>query len=97
APPAPPPPPPPPAPDIKASKDFKALMQLVVADAGVRAKLGTPVSAAEGVINGNLHLDNGEGDADLRFRLKGPKGTAAVHLVADMNDGAWSLESVDLD
>ena len=95
APPA-PPPPPPPAPDIKASKDFKALMQLVVADAGVRAKLGTPVSAAEGAINGNLHLDNGEGDADLRFKLQGPKGTAGVRLIADMHDGVWSLESIDL-
>lgn len=91
------PPMPPPAPDMKASKEFKALMQLVAADPGVRATLGTPVSAAEGAINGNLHLGNGDGDADLRFKLQGPKGTAGIHLVADMNDGAWSLESIDLD
>ena len=91
------PPPPPPPPDMKASKEFKALMQLVAADSGVRAKLGAPVSATKGPVNGNLHLDDGNGDADLRFTLQGPKGTADIRLIAGMNKGVWSLESIELD
>lgn len=97
APVAPLPPPPPPVPDMKASKEFKALMQLVVADPEVEATLGMPVSATDDPVNGNLHLDDGDGDADLRFKLKGPKGAAEIRLVADMNDGVWSVVSIDLD
>lgn len=91
------PPPPPPVPDVKASAQFKALMQLIVADPRVMATLGTPVSPADDPVSGSLSLEDEQGDADLRFKLKGPKGVAGIHLVADMSDGVWSMVSMDLD
>jgi hypothetical protein len=74
-------------------------MELVAANPTVTAKLGTPLVAAPGPINGNISLDDGEGEGegDLRFTLRGPKGSAHVRVEADRNDGVWTLESVDLE
>ncbi|MBL8263521.1 MAG: hypothetical protein JNM58_13945 [Xanthomonadaceae bacterium] len=91
------PPMPPPAPDVTSSDEFKTLMQLVAADPGVRAKLGSPISAAAGPVNGNLRLDNDDGEADLAFTARGPKGSVGIHVVADRNNGEWSVVSIDLD
>lgn len=88
---------PPPAPDVTSSDEFKTLMQLVAADPGVRAKLGSPISAAAGPVNGNLRLDNDDGEADLAFTARGPKGSVGIHVVADRNNGEWSVVSIDLD
>jgi beta-lactamase regulating signal transducer with metallopeptidase domain len=98
-PPAPPPPPPapPPPPDVRHSTEFKALMRVVAANAEVVAQLGSPVSVVDAPFGGNLRLEDGQGDADLRIKLRGAKGVADVHVIADLNDGAWSLASIELD
>lgn len=100
APPAPPtlpaPPSPPSPPDVKASAEFKALMRLVAANSDVKAKLGTPLTVGNGPVDGNIRLDDGEGDAELSFVLQSPKGKARVHLIADMKAGTWRLDAIDL-
>lgn len=96
APPAPPAPPMPPR--ITESAEFKAVLQLVAADPGVIARLGTPVAATSEEVSGNLRRDDlGDADADLRFGLAGPKGKAKVDVSAHLRNGRWTLETLDLD
>jgi beta-lactamase regulating signal transducer with metallopeptidase domain len=102
APPAPPPPPappaPPPPPDIRDLAMFKRLMQQVAADPGVVARLGSPAVIASKDVDGDIRIGNGtqpDGDADLRFTLRGPKGQADVHVDAQLTAGEWSMDPVD--
>ncbi|MES2859119.1 MAG: cytochrome c oxidase assembly factor Coa1 family protein [Pseudomonadota bacterium] len=107
-PPAPPPPPlpgelplpplPPPPPDIRDLAMFKDLMQRVAADPGVIARLGRPAVIASKDVDGHIKIGNGaqpDGDADLRFTLRGPKGQADVHVDAQLTEGEWSMDRVD--
>ena len=99
APPEPPAPPaPPPPPDIRDLAMFKRLMQQVAADPGVIARLGSPTVVASRDVDGNIRIGNGaqpDGDADLRFTLRGPKGQAEVHVDAQLTEGEWSMDPVD--
>lgn len=108
APAAPPPPPPlgemplppspPPPPDIRDLAMFKRLMKQVAADPGVVAKLGSPAVIASQDVDGHIKIGNGaqpDGDADLRFTLRGPKGQADVHVDAQLTEGTWSMDPVD--
>lgn len=96
----PPPPAPPPAPpEMTESASFQDILRVVVADARVTAKLGTPVTVVPGSLDGNLHLsgsNDSEGDADLRFLLSGPKGRAEVNMEAERTQGAWKLTDLAL-
>ena len=102
APPAPPigplaPVPPPPPPPIADNVMFKVLVQHVSTDPGVVSRLGSPVEVASQDVDGYLHIGNGaqpDGDADLRFLLRGPKGSARVHVDARLVRGEWSMDSV---
>ena len=51
-----------------------------------------------GINDGNIKIGNGaqpDGDADLRFTLRGPKGQADVHVDAQLTEGEWSMDPVD--
>ena len=103
APPSPPSPPepaappaPPPAPDVRESAEFKALMRVVAADATVAAKLGMPLTAVSDDFDGHIRVDNGHGKADMRFTLRGPKGSGELHVVAKLDNGVWMARTIDL-
>jgi beta-lactamase regulating signal transducer with metallopeptidase domain len=100
APPAPPlpplPPPPPPAPDLADATDVKAILALVAADAKVASSVGSPVTLVRGSIDGNLRVDDDEGDAELDFRIVGPKGAANVDVDATFERGRWSIDTLDV-
>ena len=77
---------------------FKSLMQRVAADPGVLARLGSPAVIASKDVDGHIKIGNGaqpDGDADLRFTLRGPKGQADVHVDAQLTEGEWSMDRVD--
>lgn len=108
APPAPPAPPigplalpvPPPPPALADSTMFKVLVQQVSTRADVASKLGSPVVMASREVDGSLHIGDGarpDGDADLRFTLRGPKSAAKVHVDARLVHGEWSIGDVALD
>ena len=98
--PVPPVPPAPPAPPpISETAAFKSLLGVIAADAGVQARIGLPVVMAERDVHGRIDIGGGtapDGDADLRFDLSGPKGRATAHVVAELDDGTWTIEQIDL-
>lgn len=77
---------------------FKSLMQRVVVDPGVIARLGSPAVLASKDVDGHIQIGDGtrpDGDADLRFTLRGPKGQADVQVDAQLTEGEWSMDPVD--
>lgn len=102
---APPPPPPeaPPAPpeppSITDSIAFRSLLGIVAADPGVVAALGSPVVMAEKDVHGRIGIGGGtrpDGDADIRLDLRGPNGRRSAHVVAQLDQGVWTVETIDL-
>ncbi len=94
------PPPPPPPPDIRNLAMFKILMQHVAADPDVIAKLGSPAMVASKDVRGSIEIGDGtrpDGDADIAFTLRGPKGQADVHVDAQLTEGEWSMDRVDFE
>lgn len=81
---------------MTASKAFKALMALVAARPDVQARIGTPISVADDAFSGHIELGDGNGDAELNFRLRGPKGETQAHLRAELARELWRLDAFDM-
>ena len=55
--------------------------------------LGKPIEQ-KGMITGSINYSNGDGNADLRIPVKGPKGKAVLKVVAEKSDGVWTYEKL---
>ena len=102
APPVPAPPPAPPAPpeppELTESVEFRSLLRVVAANPDVIARLGAPIAMASTRVRGRIDVDNGsapDGDADLSFDLTGPKRRATVHVEAQLEEGVWSVDTLE--
>jgi hypothetical protein len=54
--------------------------------------LGEPIE--DGIASGSISFNNGDGDADLRIPISGPKGSATLRVVAEKYDDSWSYEKI---
>ena len=93
------PPLPPPPPDIRDDSTFKRLLQRVAANPDVVAKLGSDAVMASKDVHGHIQINGGaraDGAVDIRLAMRGPKGQADVHVDAQLDDGEWSLDQVDV-
>lgn len=93
------PPMPPPAPDITASRAFQSVAQLAIADPRVVAALGTPVVVLRKGATGNLDISGRNGrdeHAQFEFDARGPRGKARLHVDAQQQDDAWSLDTLEV-
>ena len=73
---------------IKSTDAYRGARASVERDPRVIEALGSPVRAGFWVI-GTMNVDNGRGDADINFSVKGPRGRAIVHAVATKQSGEW--------
>ena len=97
APPAPPVPPPPPA--ITDARDFKAILRLVAADAGVAARIGQPIAVMPDSVDGQMRVsgrNDENGRANLSFELSGPEGRVQVVVSAVRARGTWKVVTLDV-
>lgn len=90
------PPPPPQPPALTESAAFKEILRLVAADPRVVSEVGNPVTADPDSIGGNLRMDRDDGEASLRFDLGGPLGRTQVRVNAELVNGVWKVETLNL-
>ncbi len=83
-------------PEMDDRAEFKALVTLIASHRDVVALLGTPVVLTDKAVNGNVRLDDTDGDANIRIELSGPKGRAVVAVEAEMANRIWTLRSIDV-
>jgi hypothetical protein len=83
-------------PRVEDMAEFKALIAQIGTHPDVAAKLGAPVVMTAKPLDGTIRLDDseGEGEADIRIELSGPKGRATVAAEAIMSGRKWTLRRV---
>jgi hypothetical protein len=74
---------------IRATDAYKGALRMAQHDPRVIAALGSPIEAGFWV-GGNVNVDNGAGEAEINFRIRGPKGKGTVYAEAKKTAGTWS-------
>ena len=83
-----------PPPDLDRELHVQELLAQVVMQDAVVARVGTPAMWSQQPIDGNVHIDGAQGDADIEVDLQGPKGRARFGVVADRQANVWTLRQV---
>lgn len=79
---------------LKTSEPYVESLRRAQQNPEVQMALGEPIEA-DFIVQGNINLNNADGDADLRYNVSGPKGSAEVHVVGNKSDGQWQYERMD--
>ena len=48
----------------------------------------------DGMMNGNISLDNNDGHVDIKIPLKGSKGKGSVTIIGEKKNGVWDYEQI---
>ena len=73
---------------IKSTDVYKNARDRAASDPRVIAALGSPVQAGL-FVSGNVHANNGTGDAAIELPISGPNGKGRVHAVATRDSSGW--------
>lgn len=60
----------------------------------VTAALGSPLDS-DWMMKGSVQINNDRGDADVRYRIHGPRGEGWVHVVGERVDGRWQYRRME--
>lgn len=77
----------------KRTEPYKLTMRTLQDRPEVRQHVGSPFEAGFIVLG---KVDEGDGLADLMFRIEGPVGEAAVRSRVELVDGAWVIRHLDM-
>ncbi len=75
------------------STPYEYAMQSAKNNSNVIAILGEPIDA-DGIISGNISLNNDDGKADFKIPIKGPKGKARIVVIGTKTYGEWAYEAL---
>lgn len=78
---------------MKSSEPYKHALSSAVADAQVRAALGTPVVGGY-FITGNFNTSGSSGTASLDIPVSGPKGKGDIYVEANKSAGVWTYSTL---
>jgi hypothetical protein len=81
---------------LKSSEPYQSALKRVQTDAGVIARLGQPIRDASWVPSGSVNVENGRGNANLIFKVAGPKGMASVRTDARRIQGTWGTTILEV-
>ncbi|MBX3413725.1 MAG: hypothetical protein KF708_13625 [Pirellulales bacterium] len=81
---------------LKSSEPYQMTLAHVQSDPEVIELLGEPITDDGYFVGGNISVENGDGNATLYFKVKGPNGTAGVSSNAVRETGQWRLTYVEV-
>ncbi|MHB1037877.1 MAG: cytochrome c oxidase assembly factor Coa1 family protein [Pirellulales bacterium] len=76
---------------LKSAEPYKMAFDQVRQDRAVIQRLGEPIEDATWVPSGNIHIEDGRGEASLDFDVSGPKGVAHVRAESRRVDSQWGV------
>ena len=79
---------------IKSSDPYTESLSRAQANTELIENLGEPIDAGF-IVQGNINLNNDDGQAELNYSVSGPKGSAQVHVVGTKTDGTWNYQTMD--
>ena len=81
---------------LKSSEPYQTALKRVQADPQVIERLGQPIRDASWVPSGSVNIRNGGGNANLMFKVAGPKGSASVRTEARRIQGKWGTTTLEV-
>lgn len=81
---------------LRSSEPYQAALKRVQADPKVIQRLGQPIRDASWVPSGSVNIENDRGNANLMFKVAGPKGSASVRTQARRIRGTWGTTVLDV-
>lgn len=75
------------------STPYEYAIQLAKSNTDVIEILGEPIES-NGIISGNISLENDDGEADFTIPIKGPNGKARITVVGEKVYGEWTYEKL---
>ena len=80
---------------LKSSDPYRIGLERAKANAEVKEALGEPVTPSF-VVQGNINLNNDDGEADISFPVSGPKGAGQVHVQGTKTNGVWRYDEISI-
>lgn len=80
---------------IKSSEPYAESLQRAQASDEVGSKLGQPIEPGF-MVQGNINLNNSDGEANLNYSITGPDGTGTVNVVGNKTDGVWNYSKMNV-
>ncbi|MBZ0327616.1 MAG: cytochrome c oxidase assembly factor 1 family protein [Altibacter sp.] len=77
------------------SEPYKEALANAQSNELVIQALGEPIETS-GMIKGGINYNNGEGHTNLDIPIKGPKGAAVLHVVADKYTEVWEYQLMEV-
>lgn len=78
---------------IKSSEPYTESLARAKANAEVAAALGEPIETGT-MVQGNINLNNNDGEADLNYAISGPEGSGRVDVTATKTNGVWTYQEM---
>lgn len=78
---------------FKGSVPYETGMTTLLQNELVIEKLGEPIES-NGMFQGNINYENGNGTADLKIPVKGPKGEADLLVIAKKTGEVWTYTTM---
>lgn len=78
---------------FESSSPYKHAVELAKTNPEIVELLGEPIET-DGMMNGNISVQNDSGSANFSVPLKGPNGKATLVVLAERFDGEWVYEGL---
>lgn len=79
---------------IKSSEPYTESLSKAQSNVELQSVIGDPIEASA-LVQGNINLNNDDGEADLNYSVSGPNGSATVHVIGTKADGSWDYSRMD--
>ncbi len=80
---------------LKSSEPYQTGLKRVLASEDVKDAIGEPIKPSF-LVQGNINLQNENGEADITFPVTGPRGTAQVHVRGTRAGGKWRYDEISV-
>ncbi len=80
---------------VKTAPPFRIALERLQADSEVKDRLGQPIEESFPSVF-NYEEGTGGSDAEFKYSVSGPKGTAQVHVVGEKIDDRWFYRTLDV-
>ena len=78
---------------MKQSTPYVDALEKAVNNEFVIESLGEPIEQ-DGILQGNISIQNNTGEANISIPLEGPKGSGTVYVVGRKYNGKWTYDKM---
>lgn len=81
---------------LEKSQPYEYAFEKINQDDEIIAILGSPIEQ-DGMMQGSLNWNNGDGKADMKIPISGPKGNGVLYINASSKDDNWDYHEIRVD